>query len=430
MMHRMSRTAVWFWTVLVIVTALMISPFRAGLQAGSVMGGKLEIFSWWTWGREADGLNALFEIFRQRYPDVEIVNAAIAGGTPEDAVAILKARMQRGKPPDSFQAHGGEELTSPWVVTGHMEPITQLFESEGWLAVFPRNLVNIVTYQGDQYSVPVSVHRGNVLWYNKKIFDDNKLAAPTTWDEFFKVANALRAKGITPLALGDQNKWEAAHLLEDVLLGALGPIGYRGLWTGKTSWTGDTVKRALETYAKVLEYVNSDHANGTWDSAAQMLIDGKAAMTVMGDWASGYFIGKGWTPGTDYGYVPAFGTSGAFLVISAAFSLPKKAPHREQALNWLRVAGSKEGQEALNQLKGALCARTDCDPMKLDTYMQSAAKDFAKNVVVPSEVHGSAAPPGFTVAFNDIVHVFVSNKDVGAAQTALQKACGDNKMCM
>src|SRR2546428_13233780 len=241
MMHRMSRGAVWCWTVLVIVTGVMISPFRAGLHAGAVMGGKLEIFSWWTWGREADGLHAVFEIFRQRFPDVEIVNAAIAGGTPEDAVAILKARMQRGSPPDSFQAHGGEELASAWVVTGHMEPITQLFESEGWLAVFPRNLVNIVTYQGDQYSVPVSVHRGNVLWYNKKIFDDNKLAAPTTWDEFFTVPAAPKAKGITPLALGDQNKWEAAPLLEEVLPGALGPPGYAGPGTGKTSWTGGTV---------------------------------------------------------------------------------------------------------------------------------------------------------------------------------------------
>src|SRR2546427_12077138 len=112
MMHRMSRTAVWFWTVLVIVTALMISPFRAGLQAGSVMGGKLEIFSWWTWGREAAGLHAVFEIFRQRYRDGEIVNGAIAGGTPEDAVAIRKARRQRGHPPDSFQAHDGQEITS------------------------------------------------------------------------------------------------------------------------------------------------------------------------------------------------------------------------------------------------------------------------------------------------------------------------------
>src|SRR2546428_11234762 len=131
MMHRMSRGAVWCWTVLVIVTALMISPFRAGLQAGSVMGGKLEIFSWWTWGREADGLNALFEIFRQRYPDVEIVNAAIAGGTPEDAVASLKTRLQRWKPPDRFQAHGGEGLTSPGVLNGPRGAITAVFEREG-----------------------------------------------------------------------------------------------------------------------------------------------------------------------------------------------------------------------------------------------------------------------------------------------------------
>src|SRR2546422_3140610 len=110
MMHRMSRSAVWFWTVLVTVMALVISPFRAGLQAGAVMGGKLEVFSWWTWGREADGLHAVFEIFRQRYPDVEIVNAAIAGGTPEDAVAILKARMQRGHPPDSFRRTAARNL--------------------------------------------------------------------------------------------------------------------------------------------------------------------------------------------------------------------------------------------------------------------------------------------------------------------------------
>jgi len=52
-----------------------------------------------------------------------------------------------------------------------------------------------------------------------------------------------------------------------------------------------------------------------------------------------------------------------------------------------------------------------------------------KNVLVPSEVHGSAAPPAFTVAFNDIVSQFVSNRDVVAAQSELQNACSDNKMC-
>ena len=428
-MVRMSGNRLWSWSALVmaLVVAVMSSPGAGVVQARGLV--RLEIFSSWTWGSEAEGLKALVQAYEQRHAGVEVVNVATAGSATTNDMAILTARMLGGNPPDSFQAHGGEELASTWVTSGYVEPLTPLYEREGWAAVLPKSLLNIVTYKGDQYSVPVSVHRGNVLWYNKKILDENKLAPPTSWDEFFKVASALRAKGIAPLALGDKNKWEAAHLFEDVLLGALGPIGYRGLWSGKTSWTGDSARRALQTYARVLDYANPDHATGTWDSAAQMLIDGKAAMTVMGDWASGYFNSHGWAPGVDYGYVPAFGSAGAFIVISAAFSLPKRAPHREQALNWLRVAGSKEGQEALNPLKGSFCARIDCDPTKFDGYWQSAGKDYVKNVLVPSEVHGSAAPPPFTVAFNDIVSQFVSNRDVVAAQSELQNACSDNKMC-
>ncbi|MBI3975675.1 MAG: carbohydrate ABC transporter substrate-binding protein [Armatimonadetes bacterium] len=412
---------------LLLSLALLATPVITGVQAGAA--NQLEIFSWWTAGGEADGLNAMFQIFKQRYPGTEIINATVAGGAGTNAKAVLKTRMQGGKPPDSFQVHGGEELTSTWVKTGFMEPITSLARSEGWLSVLPKDLVDIVSYQGEMYSVPVNVHRGNVLWYNKKIFDDNKLAAPTTWQEFFKVADALKAKGITPLALGDKNKWEAAHLFEDILAATLGPEGYRGLWSGKTSWAGAGVKQALENYAKILGYVNTDHAAGTWDSAAQMLIDGKAAMNIMGDWAAGYFTSKGWKPNVNYGFAPAPGTGGTFVVVTDTFGLPKKAPHRDQALNWLRVAGSKAGQEAFNPLKGSICARTDCDLSKFDAYLRSSAADFAKNKLIPSEVHGSAAPEDFATQFNDIVNLFVTRRNVANAQKALQAACVSAKMC-
>ncbi len=412
--------------MLVAGTTLLLMP-AAGLQAGAA--NKLEIFSWWTAGGEADGLKAMFAIYSKRYPDVEIINATVAGGAGTNAKAVLKTRMTGGDPPDSFQVHGGEELTATWVVTGFMEPLTDLYKSEGWLSVYPKDLVNIVSYQGNQYSVPVNVHRGNVLWYNKKIFAANNLKAPRSWEAFFSVAAALKAKGITPLALGDKNKWEAAHLFEDILLATLGADGYRGLWNGRTSWTGTGVKAALETYTRILTFVNTDHAAGTWDSAAQMLIDGKAAMTIMGDWASGYFTSKGWKPNVEYGFVPAPGSEGSFVVVTDTFGLPKKAPHRVNAINWLKVAGSREGQEAFNPLKGSICARTDCDPRKFDVYLQQSAKAFAKNKLVPSEVHGSAAPEGFATSFNDIVNLFVTNKNVAATQQSLQKACVDNKMC-
>ncbi len=408
---------------------LVVLVFQAGasLQAGAAK--KLEIFSWWTAGGEADGLNAMFGIYKTRYPGVEIINATVAGGAGTNAKAVLKTRMQGGDPPDSFQVHGGAELVDTWVKPGLLEPISAVYKSEGWMNIMPKDLVDMISSQGEQYAVPVNVHRGNVLWYNKKIFDDNKLKPPATWEEFFKVAEALKAKGIAPLALGDKNKWEAAHLFEDILLATLGVEGYRGLWTGKTAWEGDGVRRALDAYAKILAHVNTDHAAGTWDSASQMLIDRKAAMNIMGDWAAGYFTSKGWKPTADYGFAPAPGTIGVFVVVTDTFGLPKKVPHREEALNWLKVAGSKAGQEAFNPLKGSICARTDCDAKKFDVYLQSSAKDFARDKLVPSEVHGSAAPEGFATAFNDIVNLFVTNKDIKAAQKALQKACVDNKMC-
>jgi len=409
------------------IAAVLTLSTGAGLQAGAAR--KLEIFSWWTAGGEADGLNAMFGIYKKRFPGVEIINATVAGGAGTNAKAVLKTRMTGGDPPDSFQVHGGEELTSTWVTTGFMESLGALYQSEGWNKVFPKDLIDIVSYRGQPYSVPVNVHRGNVLWYNKKVFDENNLKAPTTWDEFFTVAETLKMKGIAPLALGDKNKWEAAHLFEDILVASLGANGYRGLWNGKTSWTGDGVKKALDTYARILSYVNNDHAAGTWDSATQMLIDRKAAMTIMGDWAAGYFTSKGWKPNVDYGFAPAPGTGGTFVVVTDTFGLPRKAPHRAEALNWLKVAGSKEGQEAFNPLKGSICGRTDCDLNKFDAYLKSSAADFSKNALVPSEVHGSAAPEGFATAFNDVVNFFVTNKNVASAQRALQKACADNKMC-
>lgn len=418
-----------YWRVLggLFVTLVLIAGSGGAGLAGAA--NKLEIFSWWTAGGEADGLNAMFQVYKQKYPKVEIINATVAGGAGTNAKAVLKTRMQGGDPPDSFQVHGGAELVDTWVKTNFLESLSALYTSEGWTKVFPKDLVEMVSYKGNQYSVPVNVHRGNVLWYNKKIFDDNKLKAPTTWAEFFRVAETLKAKGITPLALGDKDKWEAAHLFEDVLLAVLGPAGYSGLWTGATSWSGEGVKQALDAYATILKYVNTDHAAFDWDQAAQMLVEGKAAMNIMGDWAAGYFTSKKWKPNVDYGFVPAPGTAGTFVVVTDTFGLPKKAPHSQEAQAWLKIAGSKAGQEAFNPLKGSICARTDCNPAKFDVYLQSSAKDFAKNKLVPSEVHGSAAPEGFATVFNDVVNLFVTGKNVKTAQSAFQKACVENMMC-
>ncbi|GAG78844.1 unnamed protein product, partial [marine sediment metagenome] len=106
-----------------------------------------------------------------------------------------------------------------------------------------------------------------------------------TFDEFFAAADALEAAGITPLALGDTGIWAAVHLFENVLLGIAGSDDYIGLMDGSVRWDSDGAKEAIQTFVDLLDHVNDDHSALGWDEAAQYVIDGSAACTVMGDWA-------------------------------------------------------------------------------------------------------------------------------------------------
>jgi glucose/mannose transport system substrate-binding protein len=394
--------------------------------SGAALSGKLEIFSWWTAGGEAEGLKALFDVYHARYPGVQIVNATVAGGAGTNAKAVLKARMLGGNPPDSFQVHAGHELIDTWVKTGYMEPVTGLFKSEGWDKVMPKGLIDILSYKGDIWSVPTNIHRANILWYSKKLFADNNLTPPSSFADFFKVADALKAKGLAALTLGDKEGWEAGHTFETVLIGTLGAAGYRGLWTGSTPWTGPQVTQALETFKRMLTYANSDHSALTWDEAGQYIIGAKGAMLIMGDWTNGWFTSKNFS---DYGWVAAPGNANIYDALSDSFGVPKKARDRENVVAFLRVLGSKQGQEKFNPLKGSICARNDCRPGLFTPYQQWTMQHWTTDAIVPSVIHGAAASEGWATDYKDAIALFVTSHDTAATQASLQKACVNAGVC-
>lgn len=397
-------------------------------QGGQKAGEKLEIFSWWTGAGEEDGLKALIKLFQEKYPDIEVENAAVAGGAGTNAKAVLASRMQGNDPPSTFQVHGGAELNEGWVAAGKMEPLNDLYEKEGWMDKFPKALIDMVSKDGNIYSVPVNIHRGNVLWYNKKIFADNGLQPPKTFDEFFQVADQLKAKGITPLALGDKEPWTATHLFETVLLGTLGTENYKKLWTGELSFNDPQVKQAVETFKKMLGYINEDHSSRNWQDAAQLVAEGKAAMYVMGDWVKGYFVNDlKLKVNQDFGYVPVPNTEGKFMVITDTFGLPKGVKNPDDVKKFLAVLGSVEGQDAFNPLKGSIPARIDADPSKYDEYGKQTMQDFKTAELAPSLAHGSAAPEGFVTKVNQAVNIFVTQKDVKTFIDTLASAAAELK---
>ena len=396
-------------------------------QASSSEGGsgKLEIFSWWTSGGEVEALNAVYKIYNEKYPDVEIQNAALAGGQGQggNMKALLETRMLGGEPPDSFQVHLGRELTDSHVIADRMEPLDWLYEEEGLNQVFPKDVIAIASYDGKPYSVPVNIHRSNVLWYRpSRLAEAGVTEPPKTWDEFFTVAEKLKEKGIPAIAIAEQGSGGgfSGHVLENILVSVMGPDKYRGLFTGKTGWDDPDVTKSLEIMNKLYDYANPDYLSTSWgDINDRFVSDGGPAMMVMGDWTHGVMLSKGFK---DYHWTTAPGTEGIFILLSDSFGLPKNAPDRDNAINFLRVLGSREGQDAFNPIKGSIPARTDGDRSKYDEYLTGAMDAFKSNVGVPSLQHGAAAKQSFLVDYDIALGDLAANHDVAKAQGLLVDA--------
>ena len=360
-------------------------------------------------------LNALISMYASTYPNVDVTVGTDYGE--------LDSRIRSGNPPDSFEYHCGAQLFYTYINPGDfIQPVTLLWEDQGWMDKLPGDLIDMLKYNGELYCVPLNIHRGNVIWYNTQVFSDAGITPPTTFEEFFAAAEAISDTGKIPLALGDIGQWTATHLMETVLLGVLGPEKYRGLWDGTTPFNGPEVQEALATFDQMLEYVNEDHASLDYWQAEQLVADGQAGMTIMGDWAEGDFKSWGKIPGVDYGWVPVPGTSGSFMVINDSYIMPRNPPNFDEASNWLKTVGSVEGQEAYSPLKPALPARLDADPNLYDIYFQSAMADYAADELTPSMVHGMAAPPSFMEASNLILQAFITNGNIQNTAVAWQIA--------
>ncbi|MBE3576057.1 MAG: carbohydrate ABC transporter substrate-binding protein [Firmicutes bacterium] len=409
------RTKLW---VVLVMSVVMLLVSATALAASQPLSGKLEIFSWWA-GDEGPALEALIKHFEKMYPNVQVINATVTGGSGVNARAVLKTRMLGGDPPDTFQVHAGQELIGTWVVAKRMENLNSLYKEEGWTKVFPAGLVKLLSTSQGIWSVPVNIHRSNVLWYIPENLKQWGVKVPATWQEFLEIAPKLKAKGIVPLSMGET--WTAEHLWENVAISVLGPAKWQQLWQGKISFRSPEMLEVWKLFGEILKYTNQDAPSLSWQQATDMVVKGKAAFNVMGDWAAGYMnTTLHLRPGTDFGWAPAPGTKGIFVMLSDSFGLPVGAPHRATTLAWLRMLGSREAQDIFNPLKGSISPRLDSDLSKYNVYGQSAAKDWRSSTIVGSLVHGVVANERFMNDFATVMEIFLNSRNPQAAANASQ----------
>ncbi|MEO8263121.1 MAG: ABC transporter substrate-binding protein [Pseudolysinimonas sp.] len=404
------------------ITLLLTSCVQSDAGSDPNNPDQLEVFTSWTSPTERDGLDALLAVFAERVPGIQIFDASVAVGTGASAQAALESRLEAGNPPDTFQAPAGASITE--LVSGErLVDLTSLVDRTGLADALPPTLRESVTTDGLIHSVPIGVHRANLVWANYDVLADAGLdpaARAGSIGEWLDQLAALRAAGVEyPLALGTD--WTQLLLFENVLLSDLGADTYAGLWSGATRWDGSFVQDAAADYAALLEYVDPGFRALDGDEAAARVAEGTAAFVVLPDTALATFREAGLEYGTDFAGVPTPGTQGVFDLLADSFTLPAGATHQDAAAAWLETVASPEGQLAFAVATGAIPARTDVDVTTLTTFQRTAASSLTSDQLVASVTFGAAAQPAWVRALTKAITRYSDDRKLGALVSALRE---------
>ena len=199
----------------------------------------------------------------------------------------LTTVMQSGEVPDIFQSWGGGTFNAQ-VEAGLLKDITaDLAADSAWRDSFAPGALGVYSYQGKNYGVPWDM--GMVgFWYNKALFEQAGIAAPpATWTEFLEDVQKLKTAGITPISIGEGDKWPGMHFWNYLATRICGQAKFEAAMARTGSFTDpcfvDAGTKLQELNA--LEPFQDGYLGAVHDDMQAAFGNGKAAMELSGQWA-------------------------------------------------------------------------------------------------------------------------------------------------
>ena len=160
--------------------------------------------------------------------------------------------------------------------------------------------------------------------------------------------------------------------------------------------------------AKLRSYVDDNFSGRDWNLASAMVIEGKAGMQIMGDWAKGEFVKANQKPGVGLRLHPLPRHAGRGDLQLRQFMMFKVGDDKQDAQ--LKMATDIEDpafQSSFNVVKGSVPARTDVPDTAFDDCGKKGIKDLAeasaKGTLYGSMAHGHASPAAVKNAMYDVI---------------------------
>src|SRR3954467_12491695 len=195
----------------------------------------------------------------------------------------LTTWMQGGKVPDIFQSWGGGTLKER-ADAGLVQDVSEA--TKPWIGDLNPAAVGLYKLDGKQYGVPFNLGMVGV-WYRQSLFAKAKIdAPPQTWEEFLQAVAKLKAAGITPLAVGEKDKWPGMFWWANLALriagkDAMAKAGQDGSFNSPGFVkAGEELKQLID-----MKPFQDGALAAPWDGSggeAAELGNGRAAMDLMG----------------------------------------------------------------------------------------------------------------------------------------------------
>lgn len=287
---------------------------------------------------DVDAWNSINAEFEKDNPGITV---KFDPTNPPDYNATLRTQLETGTGPDLFFvrsfAAGRELFDAGYIATLKDLPGLSGSFSEGSRAPW-------TTESGESYAVPImAVSHG--IYYNKDVFADNGLDIPETWEDLMAHAQVLLDAGVTPFANGTKDAWD----INEVVMMQFIPSnigGYEGrlaYLNGERQFNSDEIVTSFQQIKDMQPYLPSGFEAVSYYDAAQLFVQGQAAMMLDGSWSISGF--KKDVTDFEWGvfYPPALSGQDQYVTfhIDAAIGANSSSANLEAAktfLQWLQTS--------------------------------------------------------------------------------------------
>ncbi|WP_158590761.1 ABC transporter substrate-binding protein [Salinisphaera sp. LB1] len=419
MKHRQILRAAAAFTLCLTATTMMASTATAAPTKG-----KVSVLNWWTSGSEAKSMHILQQMLADQ--GYKMVNDAVSGGGGSNARTVLKSRIQSHNVPGAAQIKGPE--IQQWCSTGLTMSIDALAEKSHWDQVLPTAVSKYMKCDGHYVAVPFNIHRTNWLWINKAVLAKAGAAMPTDWDSLVAALKKIKQAGITPIA-GGGNTWQVATELDAIALAAGGPDFYRKAFVDldTSALSGDDMIKSFKHLRTIQQYSDPNAQGLSWNHDTGEVVQGKAGMQIMGDWAKGEITNANATPGKEIACIAFPGAHTGYSYQSDSFEMFAHSNSDQNAqYAFARTALSPKFQRKFNKAKGSIPVRQDVSLKGFDACAHKAKKDFKaaekNNALVPTFSQDMAEKGAVKGAIFDVIAKFYNDKNMSAEDAAREMA--------